>query len=163
MDGSSKDLVFACKDTETRDAWVAIFQQGFDSIRVEAEQMRKHFQLTMNFNKDKLGIRVEEKIIEEPALCLDADQEKKDDEDIPAPAADEDKADADKAEDDIPAPAAEENADAEKAEDAAAEPAAEDGEAAAEPAPAAAEEEPAQAAEAAEEAQEEKEPACTLV
>jgi len=162
MDGSSKDLVFACKDTETRDAWVAIFQQGFDSIRVEAEQMRKHFQLTLNFNKDKLGIRVEEKIIEEPALCLDADQEKKDDEDIPAPAADEDKADADKAEDDIPAPAAEENADAEKAEDAAAEPAAEDGEAAAEPAPAA-EEEPAQAAEAAEEAQEEKEPACTLV
>lgn len=151
MDGSSKDLVFACADTETRDAWVKVFQDGFDRIRLEAENMRQHFQLTLTFSKEKLGIRVEEKVIEE-APCQDNDQEKKDD-DIPAPAAEEpkveDKADA-TAEDDIPAPAEAEKEEAAK----------EDGEAAEEPAAPAEEAEQA-AAPAAE--VEEKEPPCTLV
>merc|ERR1719436_826260 len=104
IDGASKDLVFACKDTAARDAWVQTFQKGFDKIRAEAESMREHFRITMTFNKEKLGIRVEEKVIEQDQqLSLD---EKKEDLPAPeAPAAEEDKADTTTAED-IPAPAA---------------------------------------------------------
>lgn len=157
VDGSNKDLVFACKDTETRDEWMNTFQKGFDRVRNEAESMDELFNLTLTFNKEKLGIRVEEKVIEELSLEPEAEQEKKED-DIPAPAAEEaaeDKADAPAAAEEeaaAEAPAAEE-ANAEKAEEGEAPAAAEEGEAAAE--------EPAQAAAAAEEA-EEKEPPCTL-
>jgi len=167
VDGINKDLVFACPDTDTRDSWVNTFQKGFDRVRNEAESMNENFNLTLTFSKEKLGIRVEEKVIEDEPLCLDAEQEKKEDEeDIPAPA-EEDTAEKaeDKAENaEDAAPAAEEAADAEKAEEEVAnEPAAaeEEGEGAAEPA--AAEEEPAQAAAAAEEkVEDEEEPPCTL-
>merc|ERR1719436_1226936 len=94
IDGSSKDLVFACEDTAARDAWVATFQKGFDKIRDEAESMRQLFRLTLSFTKDKLGIRVEEKVIEPEQAALSLDEKKEDDVPIPVPdaPAEEDKA-----------------------------------------------------------------------
>jgi len=169
VDGVEKDLVFACKDVASKDKWVKAFTDGFKDITQEVEDQQKPFTLKLEFNKEKLGIRVEEKVIQ---MELPAPAE-----DIPEPApepadaaTEEDKADAsgDKAcEGDAAEKAADEGA--EKAADEGAEKAAEEPAAAPaaaeEPAPApAAAEEPAKAAAAAEEPKEEqKEPSCTLV
>merc|ERR1719461_2683678 len=113
IDNDTKLLVFACKDTKERDEWIAVVKDGFKRVETEAENMQALFQLTLNFNKEKLGIRVEEQIKKpegDAELCLD---EKK--EDIPAPT-EEDKADTATAED-IPAPAADDAAVEEKEAD----------------------------------------------
>merc|ERR1719461_1947526 len=113
IDNDTKLLVFACKDTKERDEWIAVVKDGFKRVETEAENMQALFQLTLTFNKEKLGIRVEEQIKKpegDAELCLD---EKK--EDIPAPT-EEDKADTATAED-IPAPAADDAAAEEKEAD----------------------------------------------
>merc|ERR1719461_1504035 len=96
IDNDTKLLVFACKDTKERDEWIAVVKDGFKRVETEAENMQALFQLTLTFNKEKLGIRVEEQIKKPEGDAAPA-----------APAADEGEKAAPAAEDADAAPAAE--------------------------------------------------------
>lgn len=174
IEDKEKNLVFACPDVDTRENWVKMFKKGFADIEQEVLDMHKIFSLKIEFSKPKLGIRVEEKILNKTAGATPAaPQEKKEDvEPAPtAPAAAAAAPPAEEGKEEIPAPA-------DAAKEAAAAPAdAEDAAAAAEPAaekepekedaaaPPAAAEPAAETKPAPEPAEEEqkKDPPCTLI
>jgi len=61
--GVEKELFFACTDEKLRNEWVEAFNSGFFQIEEEEMDMRKPFFLTVQFSNDKLGIRIEEKVL----------------------------------------------------------------------------------------------------
>merc|ERR1719461_1679968 len=67
IEEKEKNLVFACPDVATRENWVKMFKKGFADIEQEVLEMHKIFSLKIEFSKPKLGIRVEEKILNKTA------------------------------------------------------------------------------------------------
>lgn len=92
VEGAQKELVFACRDVNTRDQWVNAFTHGFDQIEQEFKSMNEVFSLKIEFSKKKLGIRVEEKVLprdEEDTPKEDNPDDAKDEVSAPAPAKDD--------------------------------------------------------------------------
>jgi len=175
IEEQEKVLVFLCASPEERETWVNTFKDGFQAIENEVLDMHKTFELQIRFDKPKLGIRVEEKVIQKPLVAQQ--QEMKEDDpapaqDEPAPAAPETEGKPDDlpppaedapAEDDIPPPAADDTpaADAPPAAGETAEPAPAAETAAEEAAPAV--QEPTAPAAPAPEQEKKEDPPCTLI
>jgi len=64
MGDDEKELVFACQDELTRNAWLKACSKGLEHIERDARDMNEPFFLKLQFKKEKLGIGVEEFIRE---------------------------------------------------------------------------------------------------
>jgi len=65
--GTDKEIAFACEDEKTREEWVRICSDGFDIVEEEFRNLKNvesDLIIDVVFTKPKLGIRVEEKVIE---------------------------------------------------------------------------------------------------
>jgi len=62
--GSEAELLFACETDEQRINWVKCINDALTAASKPPESMTEVFTLKLQFTKDKLGIRVEEEIVE---------------------------------------------------------------------------------------------------
>jgi len=65
--GADKEMVFACEDEKTREEWLKACMDGFTLVEEEFDNLKtaeSDLIIDVEFTKPKLGIRVEEKIIE---------------------------------------------------------------------------------------------------
>merc|ERR1719204_898105 len=63
-EGAKKELVFECETEEQRKEWVTCITNGLTEIKSRYEKMHEEFTLKLEFSKEKMGIRVEENILE---------------------------------------------------------------------------------------------------
>jgi len=63
-EGSKKDLVFECETETQRKDWVDCINDALAEVKGTYEKMHEKFTLKLEFNKPKMGIRVEEYILE---------------------------------------------------------------------------------------------------
>lgn len=67
LSGKENELVFACEDEKETESWVEAIDNGFKQIADEMHALKMvndYMILEIEFSKDKLGIRVEEKVLE---------------------------------------------------------------------------------------------------
>jgi len=67
LSGRENTLVFACEDEKETETWVQAIDEGFKQIEEEVSMLKtvnEYTILEVVFTKEKLGIRVEEKIVE---------------------------------------------------------------------------------------------------
>jgi len=64
VSGVRKEFVFACVDEKSRIEWVETIKKGFVEIEEETKSMYEHFVKKVEFSKEKLGISVEERLLE---------------------------------------------------------------------------------------------------
>jgi len=62
--GARREFVFACVDEKSQSEWVEAIKKGFVEIEEEAKSMNEHFVKKVEFSKEKLGISVEERLVE---------------------------------------------------------------------------------------------------
>merc|ERR1719245_730450 len=67
----NKEIVFACDDEEMKKEWVGALNRGFLHMEEEGKEMTKPLFVKVEFSKAKLGIRVEENILESKQDNLD--------------------------------------------------------------------------------------------
>jgi len=70
----NKAIVFACDDEEMKRAWVGALNRGLLHIEEEEKEMNKPLFLKVEFSKEKLGIRVEENILESKQNNLEKEE-----------------------------------------------------------------------------------------
>lgn len=66
--GSEKELLFACETEEQRINWVKCITDALTEASEPPENMIEVFTLKLEFSKQKLGIRVEEDIVDAPEI-----------------------------------------------------------------------------------------------
>jgi len=67
VSGRENTLVFACEDEKETETWVHAINEGFKQLEEEVSMLKtvnEYTILEVVFSKEKLGIRVEEKIVE---------------------------------------------------------------------------------------------------
>lgn len=63
-EGSMKDLIFECETEEQRGEWVSCITNALAEVKGTWEKMHEEFTLKLEFAKEKMGIRVEEYILD---------------------------------------------------------------------------------------------------
>jgi len=82
MSRAEREVVFTCKDDQTRDSWVQAFQEGLKEVELDWHKHKTvngYTVLELEFWKSTLGIRVEEKVNknDEETKLADLDVESK--------------------------------------------------------------------------------------
>merc|ERR1719233_2088406 len=70
----NKEIVFACDDEEMKKEWVGALNRGLLQIDEEEKEMNKPLFLKVEFSKEKLGIRVEENVLESKQNNLEKEE-----------------------------------------------------------------------------------------
>merc|ERR550534_3252948 len=70
----NKEIVFACDDEEMKREWVGALNRGLLQIEEEEKELNTPLLVKVEFSKDKLGIRVEENVLESKQDNLDEEK-----------------------------------------------------------------------------------------
>jgi hypothetical protein len=63
--GSTKELVFTCETVEQRAEWVKCVGNALEEIRTTYEEMHQEFTVKLQITKEKLGIRIQEIVVDQ--------------------------------------------------------------------------------------------------
>merc|ERR1719320_115372 len=58
------DMIFACETPDERDEWIRRVTAALAEVKEDFETMHQEFTLQLEFEKEKLGFRIEENLIE---------------------------------------------------------------------------------------------------
>jgi len=64
VEGAHKDITFSCEKEEQRDDWTNAIMAALAEVKSVYDEMHKLFTLKLEFSKEKMGIRVEESVIQ---------------------------------------------------------------------------------------------------
>jgi len=64
VEGAVKDITFSCEKEEQRDDWTNAIKAALAEVKSVYDEMHKLFTLKLEFAKEKMGIRVEESVIQ---------------------------------------------------------------------------------------------------
>jgi len=63
-DGSLREVVFTCETTDEREDWVKGIKNALHEVRTTWTEMNEEFTVKLEFNKDTIGLRVEEIVVD---------------------------------------------------------------------------------------------------
>jgi len=66
--GEEKELVFTCDNEESKQSWLQACKESLAQIEEEEKYMTELFTLQIEFSKEKLGFRVEERLVEKKLI-----------------------------------------------------------------------------------------------
>jgi hypothetical protein len=63
-ESSEKELIFMCQNVDEKNEWVRKIRVAFDEVRSEWTSMHETFTVTIEFTKESIGLKVEERVID---------------------------------------------------------------------------------------------------
>jgi len=71
VEGSFKELIFSVETEENKDDWVKCIRNALDEIQAAYRDMHEEFTLKLEISKEKIGLKVEEIIIDKDQIEYD--------------------------------------------------------------------------------------------
>jgi len=70
-EGALKALVFSCETGDQKDEWVKCISAALSEVRTTYAEMNEEFTIKLEFAKEKIGMRVEEKLVDKDEIEYD--------------------------------------------------------------------------------------------
>jgi len=96
-EGVKKELVFACETEEERKEWVTCINDALADVKGIFDKMHEEFTLKLEFSKEKMGIRVEESLVDNAEIDEKVQKRRNDSNDEKSASKEQEKKDVEKA------------------------------------------------------------------